>query len=428
MRYRINILAIVILVGATQADGSDKSWQIQGQVIDEQGMPVDDFDAAGYWSANGNQWDESGERKKVSGLSDAGKLWKDEGMLAAHPNLIAKRLPEGRFSLIVDDRPRISVFAVDKRRERGGYISVGRSAAAKPVTITLVPLVRVTAKVYCSEAGRTPDWSIAVIHPPGDIANYLHFTHCGSVRGEISLLLPPGKYDFDVYSSSPDASMRAPKYQKGNDPKAPRLIVDALETLASLNLDRPVRGIRVEVPSGKSALDLGVLNVALPKDKDGIARDYSQFNGKEPPELAITDARGVPKGVKLADFRGKWVLLDFWAVWCGPCVHVGLPELTKFYEEHAADRGRFEILAICNTEQEKARTIEAYDAIAAPIVEKVWAGKQLPFPVLIDGEGKTSGVYGIQSWPTVLLIDPEGHLVKNGDHTTLAEKLKEKKH
>ena len=68
-----------------------------------------------------------------------------------------------------------------------------------------------------------------------------------------------------------------------------------------------------------------------------------------------------------------------------------------------------------------------YDALAAPIVEKVWAGKQLPFPVLIDGEGKTSGVYGIQSWPTVLLIDPEGHLVKNGDETTLAEKLKETK-
>ena len=51
----------------------------------------------------------------------------------------------------------------------------------------------------------------------------------------------------------------------------------------------------------------------------------------------------------------------------------------------------------------------------------------MPFPVLLDGEGKTYGIYGIQGWPTTLLIDPEGHLVKDGDLAMLAEKLKEKK-
>ena len=46
---------------------------------------------------------------------------------------------------------------------------------------------------------------------------------------------------------------------------------------------------------------------------------------------------------------------------------------------------------------------------------------------LIDGEGKTSGIYGIQRWPTVLLIDPEGHLVKHGNETILAKNLKANK-
>jgi thiol-disulfide isomerase/thioredoxin len=131
--------------------------------------------------------------------------------------------------------------------------------------------------------------------------------------------------------------------------------------------------------------------------------------------------------VKLADFRGKWVLLDFWAVGCSPCVHERLSELTKFYDEHAADRDRFETLAICNTESDNACTIAEYDALVAPVIEKVWGGKPLPFPVLVDGEGRTAGAYGIQGIPQLLLIDPEGRLVEDGDEATLAEELKKTK-
>ena len=296
VHYRASVLAILCLLAPiARANAADESWEIHGQVVDEQGKPVEDFEAATFWSSNGKQWDAAGEWIKVGGLADAGTFWKEEGMLAARSSSLVTRLPEEKFRLSVGNRPRVSVFAIDTRHERGGYVAVEKNTAGQPITITFAPLVRVTAQIYCAEAGRTPDWSMAVIHPPGDRSNYLHFTHCGSLRGKISLLLPPGTYDFDVYSESPDASMRTPKDQNDDD-------------------GLPVRGIRVEVPFGKAEHDLGVLNVALPKDKGGIVRDYSQFYGKVPPELAITDARGVAKEATLAEFRGKWVLLNFWAV------------------------------------------------------------------------------------------------------------------
>jgi thiol-disulfide isomerase/thioredoxin len=409
MRYPTSVLAILMLVGAAHADDSDKPWQIHGQVVDEQGAPVEDFEAATWWLSNGNWWDESGELLKEAA---AGKLWTNEGVLATHPRNMVKRLPEGRFSLTVEGWPRMPIFALDKRHERGGIVLVDQSEGDKPVTITLAPLVRVTAKVYCSEAGKTPDWLVAQIYVPDSKGNKSKkLMICGSYRGEISFLLPPGKYDLEAHSMSPNAKLFTSKEQAGKDAVA----------------GPPVLGIHIEVPRGKATLDLGVLDLALPRDKDGIPRDLTQYYGKTPPELSITDARGVPKTVKLADFRGKWVVLEFWALWCDPCVYRNLPELTKFYEEHAAERDRFQILSICNTEQEKTLTMDAYDVLAAPVIDKAWVGKQLPYPVLLDGERKTWGIYGIQGWPKRLLIDPDGHLVKDGDLAMLAEKLKEKK-
>lgn len=194
-------------------------------------------------------------------------------------------------------------------------------------------------------------------------------------------------------------------------------------------LDLQVKAQIVSDQSGKRTL----VGYADPKgeETDDSAHvkpgaDYSKYYGKEPPAFQITDALGTEKKVKLVDYRGKWLLLDFWSLDCEPCIHRDLPRLAQFYEKHAADRDRFEILAICATASGKDSTKEECEKRLTPIIENVWRGKPLPFPVLIDGGGKTLDAYSIGVVPTTILIDPDGKVVESGSEATLAEKLKRK--
>ena len=283
MRLTISVLAILILVGLVRADEADDSWQIHGHVVDKQGKPVEDFEVSTFWSSFGNLWDDTGRLLKKKEIAEKAKM--AEGVLAASPKKMAKRQPDGRFTLTIDGLKQVSVFAVDNRRERGGIALAEQIAADQPLKITVAPLIRVTADVYCSEAGKTPDLSSVRVFPVGEKGPQPNVTLCVSLRGKASFLLPPGPYDFAVSTKGPDSELPAPKGQDG---------------------------LRVVIPENETAIDLGVLDIPLYHDKDGIVRDYSQFYGKKPPKLAITDARGAPKDVKLKDFHGKWVLLEFW--------------------------------------------------------------------------------------------------------------------
>lgn len=94
----------------------------------------------------------------------------------------------------------------------------------------------------------------------------------------------------------------------------------------------------------------------------------------------------------------------------------------EFYEAHKADRERFEVLAF---HDKSAKTFEELDEKLKPVIEKRWNGKSLPFPILLDVSGATVKKYGIQGFPTLVLIDPEGRVVKGGSEAMLEEKLKE---
>ncbi|MBL1150256.1 MAG: hypothetical protein AKCLJLPJ_02591 [Fimbriimonadales bacterium] len=97
-----------------------------------------------------------------------------------------------------------------------------------------------------------------------------------------------------------------------------------------------------------------------------------------------------------------------------------MPHLIEFYNKHADLRSKFEILAI--HESQSLKTFAELDEKNKKTEEEVWKTK-LPFPVLIDKEGRTVERYGIFAFPTLVLIDPEGNIVQGGSLELLKEKL-----
>jgi thiol-disulfide isomerase/thioredoxin len=140
--------------------------------------------------------------------------------------------------------------------------------------------------------------------------------------------------------------------------------------------------------------------------------------GKPAPALTPTELRNA-RDVSPAALRGKWVLVDYWATWCMPCVQA-MPKLIAFYAAHAKERDKFEIVAVYAPDGKSFAAIQpSYNTL----IEKAWAGKSLPFPLVFDSSGATHKRWGIESYPTTLLIDPQGRLVGTATIDDLAKKI-----
>lgn len=131
------------------------------------------------------------------------------------------------------------------------------------------------------------------------------------------------------------------------------------------------------------------------KKSRGAPYDPRLKVGAAPFPIATNDLKGQP--ISLAKYKGKVVLLDFWATWCGPCV-AGLPELKSAYNKYHAQG--FEVVGISLDEEKGALT---------SFIKK----NKMPWPQIFDGKGwdsKVSNDYGVRAIPFLLLIGRDGKI------------------
>ena len=144
----------------------------------------------------------------------------------------------------------------------------------------------------------------------------------------------------------------------------------------------------------------------IPDAAGGAPQYVSPLKGKAAPAFELEDLTG--KKVSLASYKGKAVLINFWATWCGPC-KIETPWLIELRNQYGPQG--FEILGI-STEGDDLKA----DDKAGWAKEKTTIGKfvneeKMPYPVLVDGDSISTAYGGLDQLPTSYFVDRKGTVV-----------------
>ena len=281
---------------------------------------------------------------------------------------------EGRF--VLDHVPPVKLILYKREKQRG-YWGYGWSVELKPGE---------TKKLNIATRGRTVIGQVEM--DPALVSNF-DFAYCS---GDLS---PQTYQNWDEarrlsvnFPVSSNGSFHADTVEPGNYNLGGTIRPNG--QMKSIEAWTP---IRVEIPDDKSDAE----DVPFDIGKVILKPPASLNPGDLAPDFAVESLDGKP--LKLSDFRGKFVLLDFWATWCVPCV-AEIPSLKEVYDAFGKDK-RFVMISL-SVDKERDKPIKFVQT------------KKIPWPQAFLGEWLNDTVtktYGVYQIPQICLIGPDGRII-----------------
>ncbi|MDH4054239.1 MAG: TlpA family protein disulfide reductase [Gammaproteobacteria bacterium] len=118
----------------------------------------------------------------------------------------------------------------------------------------------------------------------------------------------------------------------------------------------------------------------------------SGLEGRSAPDFALKSSTG--ENLRLSEYRGEVVMVNFWATWCGPC-RQEMPLLDELYQRY--ERVGFNLLGV-NIDDDSRKAMKMIEELG------------VNFPVLFDSRKEVSKLYEVEAMPVTVLIDREGNV------------------